>query len=76
MTPDDEWAVTAHHEAGHVASYLHFCWRFRLVRMHEGADGKVRGKVLAPNGQFTGFQHAICCIAGPLAEERFTGVSL
>jgi hypothetical protein len=76
MTVDDQWAVTAYHEAGHVISYLHFSWRFGTVKIWQSDDGKVVGNVTSPAGTYDCFARAICCLSGPVAEKKLIGVSL
>jgi hypothetical protein len=73
---EDPWAVTAYHEAGHVVSYLHFGWRFGTVKIYQTDNGKVLGSVLSPAGTYDCFARAIICMAGPISEEKLTGVSL
>ena len=72
----DKWQITAVHESGHIAGYLRFNWRFGRVRIWETDDGEVKGSVNSPAGKYDPFPRAICCMAGPVAEEVLTGVPL
>jgi hypothetical protein len=76
MSVEDQWHVTAHHEAGHAIAYLHFGWKFGTIKIHQTDKGRVVGRVTSPSGRYGCLQYAICCIAGPIAEEHLTGVSL
>jgi hypothetical protein len=72
----DQWAVTAYHESGHIAGYLHFGWKFGPVKIYQAADGRIKGFVTSPAGTYDPFGRAICCLAGPLAEAKLTGIGL
>ena len=77
MTPDhDQWSITAHHESSHATAYLHFGWRFGNIRIYQTDDGEVLGGVTAPAGKYDPMAKAICCLAGPVAEHKLTGISL
>jgi hypothetical protein len=69
-----EWAIAAHHEAGHAAIYCRLHWRVISVRIYE-VNGEVLGSVRAPPGRYTCIGKALACIYGPLAEERHSGVA-
>jgi hypothetical protein len=71
MTPQDQ--IVACHECGHAVSYIHFGWRFGRIRLYE-KDGEILGAVSSPAGTYDPMARAICCLAGPLSEERLTGV--
>jgi hypothetical protein len=71
----DPWTITAHHECGHCVGYLHFRWRFNSVRIWQDRDGQVFGSVLSPAGNYDDVKRAIICMAGPVAEEKLTGVA-
>jgi hypothetical protein len=71
----DPWTINAHHECGHCVGYLHFRWRFKSVRIWQDRDGQVFGGVLSPAGNYDVVKRAIICMAGPIAEEKLTGVA-
>jgi hypothetical protein len=73
---DADWLTAAVHESGHAVAYLHFGWQFTNIRIYEDDDGQIKGSVLSPSGTYDVFARAVCCLAGPIAEERATGVSL
>jgi hypothetical protein len=76
MTMLDDWATTSWHECGHVAGYLHFCWRFGGVKIWRDDNGQICGSVVSPAANYNCFARAICCMAGPVAEELLTGVPI
>lgn len=67
--------IACHHEAGHACSYLFFRWRFQTVEVEQDDEGHVRGTVRILAGRYDPLQRAIACLAGPLAEEKLTGVA-
>jgi hypothetical protein len=75
MTETEDWMTTAIHESGHCVLY----WRARLpfydVRIY-AVDGDTRGSVRTPGGFFDPVSKALACLAGPCAEEFYTGVKL
>jgi hypothetical protein len=75
MDEFDPWVVTAIHESGHCVLY----WRARLpfydVRIY-AVDGDTRGSVRTPGGFFDPVTKALASLAGPCAEEFYTGVDL
>jgi hypothetical protein len=76
MTMHDDWAITSWHECGHVAGYLHFRWRFGGVKIWQDDNGQICGSVLSPAANYNCFARAICCMAGPVAEQLLTGVPI
>jgi hypothetical protein len=74
---EDQWSVAAYHEAGHCCAYCHFNLPFIAVSIYQSDDGKISGKTTFQIGIHPDpLTRAICCISGPISEERFTGVNL
>ena len=60
----------------HCIGYLHFGWKFGQVRLSQSDDGHVTGAVTSPSGRYDCTAYGIICLAGPLAEEKLTGVDV
>jgi hypothetical protein len=61
------------HEAGHAAGYIHFGKRCGDVRLLATDGG---GGVESPGGRYNPTQYATWCLAGPMAEQRLTGIPI
>lgn len=70
-----ETKIVAVHESGHAVAY----WALRAppftaIRLWFDEDGEPRGGVSVPPMRCHPLIKAICCLAGPVAEARLTGV--
>jgi hypothetical protein len=74
----DPWLITATHEAGHVYARPAFGLSFDKVAIRPGDDGAVIAAVAfrSAGTRDRGTKRAICCLAGPVAEAAYRGVSL
>jgi hypothetical protein len=73
MTSEDLTAIVAYHEVGHCVGYCHFGVKFGSIRLYE-KDGRVVGAVTSPAGTYNVMERAVICLAGPICEERLTGI--
>jgi hypothetical protein len=55
---------------------LYFRLPFRIVPIHALESGWVGRSVISCTSQSPSMKHAICCLGGPVAETRYSGVSL
>jgi hypothetical protein len=70
---NNEWAITATHEAAHAISYINFGWKFGVVKIWQADNGEIVGRVVSPAGNYECIARAIICMSGPVAEEKLTG---
>jgi hypothetical protein len=75
-TQIDDWYDCAVHESGHIVALAHWGFRFKSVWLWRGRSGKVDGRVVQPDisHERDRLACAICCLAGPMATWRLTGV--
>jgi hypothetical protein len=72
MTSHDQW-VTSVHEAGHALAYYCFGWQFEYISIkpRENSLGHICGRIPAGDPRYS-----VICLAGPLAQAKFTGEDL
>jgi hypothetical protein len=73
MISAGDWLTSAVHEAGHVACYCSLRWPILDARIYE-QSGEVLGEVRARVDEHSYVGRAAISLAGPLAEERHSGV--
>jgi hypothetical protein len=72
-----ELEIVSIHEAAHAVAYLHFGLKFSLVKIYPSpTTGNLLGSVGSPAGTYKGFERAVICMSGPVAEAKLTGVDV
>lgn len=76
-TNTDDWFACAVHECGHILSMLRWGFPFKTVKLWRSEKtGKVDGQVQQPGIKPPDhLACAICCLSGPIATQKLTGVS-